>query len=231
MALAIVLYVSVLDPRIAWWIAFGSGVLALPVVVWAGAGIFWMAFRSIRLRAPGMDLLIALGAGGAFILSSLALAAGSSHVYFDTATMLITLLLIGRLLDLMTRRSAIDALKALEDTSLETVVRRSPTGDGSIPATEIGIGDKIVVDAGSTIGMDGVIDEGDSLINRAVLTGESRAIHAGVGQRVEAGCINLERRIVVTVDRTYGDRDIDRMGGAVALELAQRERRRHAPIG
>ncbi len=222
MALAIVLYVSVLDPRIAWWIAFGSGVLALPVVVWAGAGIFWMAFRSIRLRAPGMDLLIALGAGGAFILSSLALAAGSSHVYFDTATMLITLLLIGRLIDLMTRRSAIDALKALEDTSLETVVRRSPTGDGSIPATEIGIGDKIVVDAGSTIGMDGVIDEGDTLINRAVLTGESRAIHAGVGQRVEAGCINLERRIVVTVDRTYGDRDIDRMGGAVALELAQR---------
>lgn len=222
MALAIVLYVSVLDPSTAWWLALGSGVLAVPVVFWAGAEFFWMAYRSIRLRAPGMDLLIALGAGGAFLLSNLALVAGSSHVYFDTSTMLITLLIIGRLIDLMTRRSAIDALKALEDASLETVVRRSPTGDESIPATEIGIGEKIVVDAGSTIGMDGVVDDGESLINRAVLTGESRPILASAGQRVEAGCINLERRIVVAVDRSYGDRDIDRMGGAVALELAQR---------
>lgn len=222
MALAIVLYVSILDPSTAWWIAFGSGLFALPVVLWAGAGIFWMAFRSIRLRTPGMDLLIALGAGGAFLLSTLALAAGSSHVYFDTATMLITLLLIGRLIDLITRRNAIDALKALEDVSLETVVRRSPTGDESVPAKEIEIGDRIVVDAGSTVGMDGVIDEGDSMINRAVLTGESRPINVSVGQRVEAGCINLERRIIMTVDRTYGDCEIDRMGGAVALELARR---------
>lgn len=222
MALAIVLYVTVLDPSAAWWVAFGSGILALPVIVWSGAEFFWMAFRSIRLRTPGMDLLVALGAGGAFLLSCFSLFAGSSHVYFDTATMLITLLLIGRLVDLMTRQSAIEALKALEGISLETVVRRSPAGDQSVPATESGIGDKIVVDAGSTIGMDGVIEEGESLVNRAVLTGESRAIKVCVGQRVEAGSINLQHRIVVAIDRRYGDRDIDRMGGAVALELAQR---------
>jgi P-type E1-E2 ATPase len=222
MALAVVLYVSVLDPVVAWWIALGSGLLALPVVFWAGAGIFWMAFRSIRLRAPGMDLLIALGAGGAFVLSIVSLASGSSHVYFDTATMLITLLLIGRLVDLFTRRSAIDALKALEDTSVRMVVRRTATGDEAIPAEEIEIGDRIVVDAGSIIGMDGEIFDGQSLINRAVLTGESRAIPVEIGHRVEAGSINLQRRILVTVDRAFGDCDLDRMGGAIALEVAQK---------
>lgn len=222
MALAVVLYVSVLDPEVAWWIALGSGLLATPVVAWAGAGIFWMAARSIRLRAPGMDLMIALGAGGAFLLSIVSLASGSSHVYFDTATMLVTLLLIGRLVDLLTRRSAIDALKALEETSVETVVRRTSAGDETIPGTEIEIGENVIVDAGSIIGVDGIIHEGQSLINRAVLTGESRAMPVGIGQRVEAGSINLQRRIVVAVDRSYGDRDLDRMGGAIALELAQR---------
>lgn len=222
MALAIVLYVSVLDPDVAWWIALGSGVLATPVLIWAGAGIFWMALRSIRLRAPGMDLLIALGAGGAFLLSIVSLASGSWHVWFDTATMLITLLLVGRLVDLLTRRSAIDALKALEETSVETVVRRTSAGDETVTGAAIEIGDLVVVDAGSVIGVDGVIQDGQSLINRAVLTGESRAIPAGAGQRVEAGSVNLQRRIVVRVDRAYGDRDLDRMGGAIALELAQR---------
>lgn len=222
MALALVLYVSVLDPDVAWWIATASGVLALPVVFWSGAGIFWMAVRSIRLRAPGMDLLIALGAGGTFLLSIVSLASGSSHVWFDTATMLITLLLVGRLVDLLTRRSTIDTLKALEDTSVETAVRRNSAGDETVPGTAIEIGDSVVIDAGSIIGVDGIIQEGQSLINRAVLTGESRAIPAGVGQRVEAGAINLQSRIVVTVDRSYGDRDLDRMGGAIALELAQR---------
>ncbi|PZR94692.1 MAG: hypothetical protein DI537_06520 [Stutzerimonas stutzeri] len=222
MALAVVLYVSVLDPVVAWWMALGSGLLALPVVSWAGAGIFWMAFRSIRLRAPGMDLLIALGAGGAFLLSVVSLASGSSHVYFDTATMLITLLLIGRLVDLITRRNAIDALKALEDTSIRMVVRRTETGDEAISVKEIEIGDTIVVDAGSIIGMDGEICDGRSLINRAVLTGESRAIPVEIGHRVEAGSINLQCRVLVTVDRAFGDCDLDRMGGAIALEVAQK---------
>lgn len=222
MALAIVLYVTTLDAAIAWWIAFASGVLALPVLTWAGAGIFWMAVQSIRLRAPGMDLLIALGSAGAFALSVAALASGSSHVYFDTATMLITLLLVGRLVDLITRRGAIDALKALEEASVETVIRRTASGDEPVPSNTIAIGDCVVVDAGATIGVDGIIEAGESLINRAVLTGESRAVPAGIGQRVEAGAINLQRRLLVSVDRTYGDRDLDRMGGAIALELAQR---------
>lgn len=222
MALAVVLYVSDIDATVAWWIALASGVLALPVLLWAGAGIFWMAFRSVRLRTPTMDLLIALGAGGAFALSLVSLASGSSHVYFDTATMLITLLLLGRLVDLITRRSAIDALKALEEASVETAVRRTASGNKVVPCSEVEIGDRVVIDAGAAISVDGIIQEGRSLINRAVLTGESHPLPVGAGQRVEAGAINLERRLIVSVDRAHGDRDLDRMGGAIMLELARR---------
>lgn len=222
MALAIVLYTSSLEPLVAWWIALASGVLAVPVVFWSGATIFWMALRSIRLRDAGMDLLIALGAGGAFALSIAALVAGSSHVYFDTATMLITLLLVGRLLDVITRRGALDALKALEDASAETAIRRTASGDETVQCVQVNIGDSVVVDAGSIISVDGTLKAGATLVDRAVLTGESRPVPIGVGQRVEAGSVNLQQRIVVTVDRAHGDRDVDRMGGAIALELARR---------
>ncbi|WP_435656679.1 heavy metal translocating P-type ATPase [Brucella pituitosa] len=221
MALAVVLYTSSLDPLVAWWIALASGVLALPVVFWSGAGIFWMAQRSVRLRDPSMDLLIALGAGSAFVLSIASLIAGSSHVYFDTATMLVTLLLVGRLLDAITRRGAIDALKALESASVEMAVRRTAFGDETIPCEKVSIGDIVIVNAGSVIGVDGIVQAGTTLVDRSVLTGESRPMPIGAGQRVEAGSVNLQRRIVITVDRAHGDRDIDRMGGAIAIELAR----------
>lgn len=221
MALSIVLYVSSLDPDTAWWVAFGAGVLALPVI-WAGRGIFWMALRSIRLRTPGMDLLIAVGSTGAFAASVAALAQGSSHVYFDTATMLVTLLLAGRLLDTATRRSTIEALNALQSSSPETAMVLSPDGPRETVLPLIGIGAQVMVDAGAAIGMDGIVVSGESAVDRSVLTGESIPVAVAPGKRVEAGTVNLERRLVLAVDRMHGDRDIDRMGGAVALEIARR---------
>ncbi|WP_119396586.1 heavy metal translocating P-type ATPase [Pannonibacter phragmitetus] len=221
MALSIVLYVSSLDPDTAWWVAFGAGVLALPVI-WAGRGIFWMALRSIRLRTPGMDLLIAVGSAGAFTASVAALAQGSSHVYFDTATMLVTLLLAGRLLDTATRRSTIEALNALQSSSPETAMVLSPDGPRETVLPLIGIGAQVMVDAGAAVGMDGIVVSGESSVDRSVLTGESIPVAVAPGKRVEAGTVNLERRLVLAVDRMHGDRDIDRMGGAVALEIARR---------
>lgn len=84
-------------------------------------GPFWMALRSIRPRTPGMDLLIPLGSPGAVAASIAALAGGSAEVYFDTGTMLVTLL-AGRLLDTATRRSTLDALTALQSSSPKTAL-------------------------------------------------------------------------------------------------------------
>lgn len=219
---ALVIYFADLAPGTAWWLALASGIFALPVVFWAGAGILWMAWRSILLRAPGMDLLIALGALAACFASLLALLQGRSEVWFDTATMLITLLLFGRLVDTTTRRGAVEALRSMEAATPETAL----VSEGGIwvprPCGEVAPGTAVAVEAGAPVSMDGVVLKGESQVSRAVLTGEVALIAVGPGQRVEAGALNLGQRLILRSERAFGDREIDRMGGAIALEIARR---------
>lgn len=219
---ALVIYFTALDPEVAWWLALTSGIFALPVLFWAGSGILWMGWRSILLRAPGMDLLISLGALAAFAVSLWSLMQGRAEVWFDTATMLVTLLLFGRLVDTATRRRAVDALRAMEEASPEIALVETATGWQKRPCADIPVGSRIAVDAGAPVSMDGVVLSGESQISRAVLTGESALIEVGPGDRIEAGALNLGRRLVLRVDRAFGDREIDRMGGAIALEIARR---------
>lgn len=226
---ALVIYFTALPPDVAWWLALASGIFAVPVVFWAGSGILWMGWRSVLLRTPGMDLLISLGALAAFAVSLWSLMQGRAEVWFDTATMLMTLLLFGRLVDTATRRSAVDALRAMEETAPETALVETGAGWRERPCAEIPVGARIAVDAGAPVSMDGVVLSGDSRINRAVLTGETALVAVGPGDRVEAGALNLGRRLVLRVERAHGDREIDRMGGAIALEIARRGTRPTAP--
>lgn len=226
---ALVIYFTTLDPGVAWWLALASGVFALPVVFWAGSGILWMAWRSVLLRAPGMDLLIGLGALAACAASLWSLMQGRAEVWFDTATMLVTLLLFGRLVDTATRRSAVDALRAMEEAAPETALVETGAGWQERPCADIPLGARIAVDAGAPVSMDGVVLSGESQVSRAVLTGESALVAVGPGDRIEAGALNLGRRLVLRVERAHGDREIDRMGGAIALEIARRGTQPTAP--
>lgn len=219
---ALVIYFTHLAPDPAWWLALASGILALPVVFWSGAGILWMGWRSLMLRAPGMDLLISIGVLSAVSASLWSLLQGRSEVWFDTATMLVALLLFGRLVDTITRRSAIDALRAMEEAAPETALIWRDGGTEERNCKDVPVGSRIAVDAGGPVSMDGLVISGQSHINRAVLTGETAQVAVSVGDRVEAGSLNLGRRLIVEVDRPFGDRDIDRMGGAIALEIARR---------
>lgn len=222
MAPAMVLYFGDLGEEVSWWLALASGIFALPVVFWAGRGFLWMGWRSVRLRAPGMDLLISLGALASMGLSAWNLARGRSDVWFDTATMLVTLLLLGRLLDLNARRSAAEALHAMEAASPEIAMVERDGLRTPQPIADLPIGTTFIVDAGAPVPLDGVVTVGESMINRAVLTGESRLVAVAPGDRVEAGAFNSAKRLVMSSDRAYGAREIDLMGGAVALELARR---------
>lgn len=219
---ALVIYFSDLAPDLAWRLAVVSGVFALPVVLWSGAGILWMGWRSLMLRAPGMDLLISIGVISAFASSLWSLFQGRSEVWFDTATMLVTLLLFGRLVDTATRRSAIDALRAMEEAAPETALIWQDGATQQRLCKDVPVGSRIAVEAGDPVSMDGRVILGQSHVNRAVLTGETALVTIVPGDRVEAGSLNLGRRLVVEVDRPFGDREIDRMGGAIALEIARR---------
>lgn len=224
MAAALVLY---LDPglpeRTAWVIALASGLLALPVAIYSGADILRMAVRSVRLGAPGVDLLIALGTAGALTASLVALAQGRAEVYFDTATMLISLLLVGRLIETRARLAAARASAALGDAFADQAILQQADGSWSaVASADLGPGDRVRVQAGSVATIDGVICEGRGALDTSVLTGESTPRAVGPGDRISAGYLNLNRALVVVVDRKLGDRDVDRMGGRIALEIAAR---------
>ncbi|MCQ0971939.1 HAD-IC family P-type ATPase [Paracoccus sp. TK19116] len=220
MALAFVLYTTQLAPDTAWWIALASGGFALPVI-WAGRGILWMGWKSLQLREPTMDLLVSLGVTGALMLSAAQLLRGGVAVWFDAATMLLTLLLLARLIDTMIRRSALRALRAMQGAAPEIATVEAEGQRRRMPAHQVPLGSRVIVDAGEAATVDGVIETGDSWLNRAVLTGESRPIAVHPGDRIEAGCVNLDRRLAIRSDREPGDREIDRLGGAIALEIAR----------
>lgn len=224
MASAIVLYLDpTLPVAVAWWIAFASGILATPVLAFAGSDVLRMALRSLRLGAPGLDLLIALGAGGAAATSVVALIQGRSTVYFDTATMLVTLLLVGRLIETRARRDGARATQALGRLFEDTAERLGSDGVfKTVHSTRLEPGDLARVQAGAVVSVDGIVVQGESRLDTSVLTGESRPLSVSVGDRVAAGHLNLYRPLVLRVDRVCGDRDIDRMGGRIAVEIAAR---------
>lgn len=220
MALALILYTVALPAGTAWIIAAVSGIFSLPVMLFSAAPMFRMGWISLNLQDTSTDLLFSGAAIGALTLSLVALVRAERTVWFDAATMLVTALLVARLLDAITRRSAIRSLIAMEAAAPEEATIRENGVTLRVPATGVAVGSTVLVDAGEALAVDGVVVSGDSLINRSILTGESVPVPIGPGDRIEAGCINLVARLVVEVDRAYGEREVDRLGGSIAVEIA-----------
>lgn len=219
---ALVLYLAPPpQPGDAWLLAVASGILAAPALLVAGADLFAMALRSIRLRSPSFDLMIALGVAAAVAASLHSLATGLAEVYFDAASMLVSLAITAHLIDLRLRRRALKALARLEGDLAETAILAE--SDACVAITDVEPGTRVLVQAGAEISMDGVIETGTSSIDQAILTGEALPVQVGPGTRVRAGALNLRQAIVLKTDRVAGDRDIDRIGGRIAIELGARQ--------
>ncbi len=196
-----------------WWIALASCLAALPVVTWSAAAFYRAGWRTLRAGVPGMDALVSLGVVAASALSAWALIRGSAQVYADTATMLVTFLLCGRLVELYARRRNSAAVNALRQAVPETARRVGANGTlADIRASEVQPGDLVVVDAGECVTVDGMVEEGDSEVDTAIVNGESTPSPVGPGTRIVAGAVNLSCRIVIRVEQPYGRRFIDRIG-------------------
>src|SRR3546814_18107286 len=127
--------------------------------------------------------------------------------------MLVTLRLAGQLIETRVRANATAALQAIEALAPESA--RRVDEDQAVPIAALATGDRIIVDAGAEVTIDGVIERGESLVDRALVTGESGGCRVGTDDRVPAGPRNLERR---TLDHVYcvaGDRGVTRQGGRV----------------
>lgn len=115
-----------------YWLAVFSGLCAAPVIGYCAAPFFAAAWRSLRARAPGMDFLVTMGASAACLVSAWRLFENRSTVYFDSAVMIITFLLVGRLLEAVVRSRSSDAVRSLLELPPETAEVLDPSGSESL---------------------------------------------------------------------------------------------------
>jgi len=181
-------------------------VLTLPVWAYAGRRFHWGALRQARHFSANMDTLVSLGTTAAFVWSVAALLAGKSdQVYFDSAAVIVMLILVGKVLENRAKRRASAAIQALMDLQPPTArVQR----DGTIlelPVAEVRVGDVVVVRPGEKIPVDGTVLEGTTGVNESLLTGESLPVEKQPGSEVIGGTINGTGAIRYRATRVGGD--------------------------
>ncbi len=199
-----------LAPDMAQLLRWASWLLSLPVLLFSCAPFFSNALRDLRLRRVSMDLPVALGMGITFVVSSIASfePAGifGAEVYFDSFTMFVFFLLTGRWLELRLRDRTAGALEALMNRLPDSVERRGTDGElERVAVRRLAAGDIIRVLPGEAFPADGVILEGQTLADEALLTGESRPLPRGAGSGVIAGSHNLTAAVLVRVECTGSD--------------------------
>jgi len=198
---------------------WASWVLSLPVLLFSCGPFFSSAWRDLLARRIGMDLPVALGIAVTFAVSS----AGTfepggpfgREVYFDSLTMFVFFLLSGRWLELRLRERTAGALDAVFNRLPDSVERLGADGSAErIAARRVRVGDVLRVYAGETFPADSVVLQGSSAVDEAMLTGESRPLARGPGDKVLAGSHNLAGTLRVRVDKAGTD---TRFAAIVAL--------------
>jgi Cu+-exporting ATPase len=193
------------------WINWAQLVLTLPVVCYSGWPFYRGALLALKHRAADMNTLIATGTGAAFIYSLVvtvapglfaadhAAALAGMHgggmrpapVYYEAASVIIALILLGRLLEARARGKTSDAIKRLMGLQPRTArVVREGGGEVDIPVEEVAAGDVLVVRPGERVPVDGVVMEGASAVDEAMLTGESMPVEKTAGAEVFGATIN-----------------------------------------
>jgi Cu+-exporting ATPase len=181
-------------------------VLATPVQFVLGARFYKAGWHALLAGSGNMDLLVALGTTAGWALSVwlwLTAPAGAMvHLYFESSAVVITLVLLGKWLEARAKRQTTDAIRALH--ALRPARARVITLDGEveIPIEELLLGDRLVVLPGERFAADGVVLEGQTQVDEAMLTGEPLPVHKTIDSRVTGGSINGEGRVVVRVSAT-----------------------------
>jgi Cu+-exporting ATPase len=185
-----------------WW----QLALATPVQFWLGRRFYVAAWKALRARTGNMDLLVALGTSAAYGLSvAMLLAAPESTVpapsapgaamlplYFESAAVVITLVLFGKWLEARAKRQTTDAIRALQALRPERArVVRSGT-EIELPTAQLSLGDIVVVRPGERIPVDGEVVDGASHVDESLISGESLPLAKQVGNRVTGGAVNAE---------------------------------------
>lgn len=199
---------------------WGTAALATPIALYSAAPFLEGALRSLRLRVVGMDVPIALAVTVLYV-HGLAQTLLGAEGYLDSLGMLVTLLLLGRVLERRGRRAASEAAGAIAAALPRTARRRTETGVEDVPSAELAVGDVLEVGVGEELPADGVVLEGNARVEMALLTGEAEPVVTEPGAAVVAGARLVEGSLVVLVQRVGTDTLAMRMADAVAQATDQ----------
>ena len=224
-------------------------VLATPVVLWAGWPFHRAAALNARHGASTMDTLVSIGVLTAYLWSAVVVltgrastmadmgttngvdAAGTTHLWFETATVVTTFLLIGRWMEARATDRTRDALRGLmslgaKDVAVERVDPTTrATTEVRIPVDQLGVGDRFVVRPGEKVATDGRVVEGSSAVDASLVTGESLPVDVAIGDDLVGGSINTTGRLVVEATRVGADTTL-----AGIARLVERAQTTKAPI-
>jgi len=178
------------------WLNIGLLLLATPVQFWAGWRFYRGAWGALRHGGADMNTLVAVGTSAAYLYSAVAalapqlFAAGRAEVYFDTSALIVTLILLGRLLEARARGSASEAIKKLAGLHAKTarVVRGGEELD--VPVGDVRVGDVVVVRPGEKVPVDGVVVAGESAVDEAMISGEPMPVVKRAGDEVIGATLN-----------------------------------------
>ncbi|HEY0194087.1 MAG TPA: heavy metal translocating P-type ATPase, partial [Kofleriaceae bacterium] len=208
--------------------------LATAVVGWAGAPFFVRGGRSLVSRKLNMFTLIAIGVAAAYGLS-LAVTLGwitgqagpaMPEVYFEPAAVIITLVLLGQVLELRARGQAGDAIRALLRLTPRVAHRLGPDDrDHDVELAQVAPGDRLRVRPGEQVPVDGVVEAGDSTVDEAMLTGEAMPVPIAAGARVTGGTVNGHGSFVMRAERVGSQTVL-----AQIVRLVGEAQRSRAPI-
>jgi Cu2+-exporting ATPase len=176
-----------------------SCLLGIVSVVWPGSVFFRGGWYALRTWTPHMDLPIALGLGAGLISGVVNTILNRGEIYFDSLSILVFVLLLGRWIQYRQQQTASDSIEMLYRLTPKTARRLQNGGVVTIPSDLLEVGDVVEVRAGETFPGDGEVVQGQSAVDQAILTGESLPVSVTVGDSVSAGTLNCEAMLQVTI--------------------------------
>ncbi|MDI3509871.1 MAG: P-type Cu+ transporter [Betaproteobacteria bacterium] len=219
------------DMAVQSWIELA---LSVPIVLWAGWPFFVRAWQSVVHRSPNMWTLIGLGTGAAFVYSVAATVApqafpasfqsmGRVAVYFEAAAVIISLTLLGQVLELKARSQTSAAIRSLLGLAPKTARRIGSDGrEEDVPLAHVHVGDLLRVRPGEKVPVDGVVVEGQSAVDESMLTGEPLPVSKQVGSPLIGATLNTSGALVMRSERVGSATVLSQIVQMVAL--AQRSR-------
>jgi len=205
--------------------------LTIPVLI-AGGRFFRVGFKTLLKGSPNMDTLVAIGTGSAFlygvyasVMIYLGDTAFAQHLYFESAAVVITLVMLGKYLEAVSKSKTSEAIKKLMNLKPKTATIVKNGAELEVSLDEVAVGDVALVRPGAAFPVDGTVLDGASSVDESMLTGESLPVEKQAGSPVTGGSINGEGLIRFTVTRVGEDTVLSKI-----IHLVEEAQGRKAPI-